>query len=46
MLSVTSFDLIAAALFIVGCVLLFCVRYIGTRSTNQQPTHNERDTDE
>lgn len=45
MLSITSFDLIAAAFFIVGCGLLFCVRYIGTRATNPQPTHSERDTE-
>ena len=46
MLSITRFDLIAAAFFIIGCGLLFCVRYIGTRITNQQPTHNERNHDE
>ena len=40
MLSISQFDVIAAAFFIVGCVLLFCVRYIGTRT--KQSTHNER----
>lgn len=45
MLSVSTFDLIAAALFVVGCGLLFCVRYIGTRITNHQPT-NQREESE
>lgn len=40
MLSVSTFDGIAAAFFIVGCALLFCVRYIGTRT--KQTTHNHR----
>lgn len=48
MLSITRFDLTAAALFIVGCVLLFSIRYIG-RGKPVPPdqgeptsTHNER----
>ena len=41
MFSLSTFDVTAAVLFILGCVLLFCVRYIGTRVTKQS-THNER----
>jgi hypothetical protein len=44
MLSVSGFDVTAAALFVVGCVLLFCVRYIGTRP--KQSTHNRKEPDE
>jgi hypothetical protein len=45
MFSLSTFDVAAAVLFIVGCALLFCVRYIGTRVTKQS-THNERNTNE
>lgn len=44
MLSVSTFDVAAAVLFIIGCALLFCVRYIGARP--KQPTHNERNPNE
>ena len=43
MLSVSAFDLSAAALFVVGCVLLFSIRYIGR---DKQPTNHERNHDE
>lgn len=45
MLSVSTHDLIAAALFVGGCGLLFVIRYVGSRVTNQ-PTTKERNTDE
>lgn len=44
MLSVTSFDLIAAVIFLIGCGLLFSLRYVH-RGTNPQPT-NRKESDE
>jgi len=41
MLSVSTFDVAAAVLFIIGCALLFCVRYIGTRT--KQSTHTRKE---
>ena len=41
MLSLSRFDLTAAALFIVGCGLLFSIRYIGRGK--QPTTHNKRE---
>lgn len=44
MLSLSTFDVFAAVLFVGGCVILFCVRYVPRGP--KQPTHNRKEPDE
>lgn len=49
MLSLSRFDLIAAVLFVIGCGLLFAIRYIGTRPAyhgGKRTNPHERNPDE